>query len=565
MPKKEEFMKGGVPLSWTQVYNPLGHMLGSFIAALIPLLFFFWALAIRKMKGHVAGLLTVLIAVLEAILVYGMPISYSLEATFLGVADGLWHIGWIIVATVFLYNITVKAGQFEILRNSIAMLSEDRRLQVLLIAFSFGAFIEGAAGFGAPVAICAAILAGLGFNKFYAAGLSLVANTAPVAFGAIGAPIAGLAAVTGLEPDTLAAMVGRQLPVLSLIVPFWLVFIMCGWKRTKEVLPAILVCGLSFAVAQFFASNFLGYQLPDILSSITSLVCLALFLKVWKPKSIFRFKEEEAAASANGAIETSADGPNRKYTFGQIAKAWSPFLVLIVTVTLWGGSEWVKARLGHATFQIPVPGLNHHIFKTSPIVNEPTEYPAIFKFDILGAAGTSIFVAALISKFILRISWKEWGRIFVTTLKELRAPLVMIGAVIGLAYIENYSGMSATLGLGFANTGALFPFFAPILGWIGVFLTGSDTSSNALFGNLQKITGQQIGVDPVLLAAANSSGGVMGKMISPQSIAVGTAATGLIGNEGKLFAFTFKHSLFLLFIVCLITVLEAYVFNGLIP
>lgn len=573
--------KKGFVLQWTQVYDPFGNLLVSFIVALIPLLFFFWALAVKKMKGHYAGLLTVLIAVLESIIVYGMPTSFALESTFLGAGDGLWHIGWIILAAVFLYKLTVKAGQFEIMRNSIASLSEDRRLQALLIAFSFGAFIEGAAGFGAPVAICAAILAGLGFNKFYAAGLSLVANTAPVAFGAIGAPIAGLSSVTGIDPNLLAAMVGRQLPVLSLFVPFWLVFIMCGWKRTKEVMPAILVCGISFAVTQFLTSNYVGYQLPDIASAIVSLICLALFLKIWKPKNIFRFKGEEDAdgsskstlvpgtvaseqAAAVDPAEASVD-TSKKYTGVQILKAWSPFIVLIITVSLWGGSGWVKHILSYATFNFPIAGLNNHILKAPPIVNQLTKYAATYKFDILGAAGTSIFVAAIVSKFILRIPWKQWGQTFIETLKELRAPLIMIGAVLGLAYIENYSGMSATLGLGFASTGALFPFFAPLLGWIGVFLTGSDTSSNALFGNLQKITGQQIGVNPVLLAGANSSGGVMGKMISPQSIAVGTAATGQVGNEGRLFRFTLKHSLFLLSIVCVITVLEAYVFEWIIP
>lgn len=564
-------------MQWTQVYNPFGNMLISFIIALIPLLFFFWALAIKKMKGHYAGLLTVLLAVIEAIIVYGMPISFSLESTFFGAADGLWHIGWIILAAVFLYKLTVKAGQFEIIRSSIASLSGDRRLQALLIAFCFGAFIEGAAGFGAPVAICAALLAGLGFNKFYAAGISLVANTAPVAFGAIGSPIVGLAAVTGIDPDVLAAMVGRQLPVLSIFVPFWLVFIMVGWKRTKEVMPAILVCGISFAVTQFLTANYLGHQLPDIISAIVSLICLALLLQVWQPKSIFRFKGEEkqddktsasktAVAHGGAAPEQAATvDVSKKYTGKQIAKAWSPFIVLIITVSLWGGFDWVKKLLSYATIEFPIPGLNNNIFKAQPIVNELTEYEAVFKLDILGAAGTSILVAAFVSKFILGISWNQWGRTFMETLKELRAPLVMIAAVLGLAYIENYSGMSATLGLGFASTGMLFPVFAPLLGWIGVFLTGSDTSSNSLFGNLQTITGQQIGVDPVLLAGANSSGGVMGKMISPQSIAVGTAATGQVGNEGKLFAFTFKHSLFLLSIVCAITVLQAYVFEWMIP
>lgn len=568
-------------MEWTQVYDPFGNLFLSFLVALIPLLVFFWALAWRKMKGHYAGLLAVLVAVVESVVVFQMPTALAVESVFLGAADGLWHIGWIILAAVFLYKLTVKARQFEVIRNSIAAISVDRRIQALLIAFCFGAFIEGAAGFGAPVAICASILAGLGFNKFYAAGLSLLANTAPVAFGAIGAPIAGLSSVTGIDPNVLSAMIGRQLPVLSLIVPFYLILVMCGWKRTKEVMPAILVCGISFAVTQGLTANFLGYQLPDILSAIVSLICLVLFLRVWRPKSNFYFKDEApgtdggngqgtSAATAESAAASADDGETgvdtrKVYTAGQLAKAWSPFIVLIITVVLWGGFDWMKELLSVGTISIPVTGLDGSVMKAPPIVAEPTPYEAVFKFDILGAAGTAIFVAAIVSKFVLRMPWRDWSATFSETLKELQAPLIMIGAVLGLAFIENYSGMSATLGLGFAATGVLFPFFSPVLGWIGVFLTGSDTSSNALFGNLQKITGQQIGVDPVLLASANSSGGVMGKMISPQSIAVGTAATGLVGQEGKLFAFTVRHSLLLLSIVCVITVLQAYVFPWMIP
>lgn len=558
-------------MEWTQIYDPFNNLLVSFLVALIPLLFFFWALAVQKMPGHIAGLLAVLVAVLESIIVFHMPAGFSLESVFLGAADGLWHIGWIILAAVFLYKLTVKARQFEVIRNSIASISDDRRIQALLIAFCFGAFLEGAAGFGAPVAICASILAGLGFNKFYAAGLSLLANTAPVAFGAIGAPIAGLGAVTGIDPDILAAMIGRQLPVLSVVVPFYLILVMSGWKRTKEVMPAILVTGISFAVTQGLTANFVGYQLPDILSAIVSLVCLVLFLRIWQPKTNFYFKDEKPDAGTPVDGTSSGDDgevgvdTQKTYTRMQLAKAWSPFIVLIITVVLWGGFDWVKNILAVGTFNIPVSGLDGNVMKAPPIVDKLTAYDAVFKFDILGAAGTAIFVAAIVSKFVLRMSWKDWVATFRETLKELQAPLIMIGAVLGLAYVENYSGMSATLGLGFAATGALFPFFSPILGWIGVFLTGSDTSSNALFGNLQKITGQQIGVDPVLLAGANSSGGVMGKMISPQSIAVGTAATGQVGQEGKLFAFTIKHSLFLLAIVCVITVLQAYVFPWMIP
>lgn len=559
-------------MQWTQVYDPFNNLPVSFIVALIPLLFLFWALAIKKMRGHFAGVLTVLIAVLMTVIVYRMPAPFAIESTFLGSADGLWHIGWIIVAAVFLYKLTVKAGNFEVIRDSIASVSDDRRLQALLIAFCFGAFIEGAAGFGAPVAICAALLAGLGFNKFYAAGLSLVANTSPVAFGAIGAPIAGLGSVTGIDPDVLAAMVGRQLPVLSLVVPFYLVLIMSGWKRTKEVFPAILVCGISFAVTQFVSANFLGYQLPDILSALVSLVCLVLFLSKWKPKSTFHFASEQVSEQPkDGAVADTASGNTpktnapKKFSPRQILVAWSPFMVLIVTVILWGGFDTIKGWLAVGTFDIPATGLHKNIIKDTPIVKSKTPYDAVFTFDILAAAGTAIFVAALISKFILRLSWRDWAATFAETMTELKPPLIMIGAVVGLAYIENYSGVSGTLGLGFAATAGLFPFFSPLVGWLGVFLTGSDTSSNALFGNLQKITGQQIGVDPVLLSGANSSGGVMGKMVSPQSIAVGTAATGQVGQEGKLFAFTIRHSLAMLLIICIITTLQAYVFSWMIP
>lgn len=563
-------------MNWTQIYNPAGNMLLSFIVALIPILFFFWALAIKKMKGHHAGLWTVLVAVLVAIIFYHMPIRLVVESTLLGAANGLWPIGWIIVAAVFLYKLAVKAGQFDLMRSSIASLTEDRRLQALLIAFSFGAFLEGAAGFGTPVAIAGALLAGLGFNPFYAAGLCLIANTAPVAFGAIGSPIIAAAQVSGIDADLLSKMIGRQLPLLSVFVPFWLVFIMAGWKKTVEVLPAILVCGISFAVTQFFTSNYLGPELPDIASALVSLLALGLFLKIWQPKTVFRFKDEpvpndpsEEIASASkgrGASEQAATiTAGNKYSPGKIFKAWSPFLLLIVIIGLWGGFSSVKKLLSAATVEFPIPGLNNMILKAQPIVDNLTPYAASYKFDILAAAGTAILITTIFTKFIYSVSWIVWIRTFGSTLKELRQPLIMIASVLGLAYIANYSGISATLGLAFAMTGAFFPFFSPILGWIGVFLTGSDTSSNALFGNLQKITGQQIGVDPTLLVAANSSGGVTGKMISPQSIAVATAATGQVGKEGSLFRFTLKHSVFFVLIVSVLTVLEAYVFSWIIP
>ncbi|CAM3168215.1 L-lactate permease [Sporolactobacillus spathodeae] len=554
-------------MHWVQIYNPFGNMLVSFLVACIPIVYFFWALAIKKMKGYLAGLSTVLIALIESVLVYKMPVLLAVRATLFGAVQGLWPIGWIIITALFLYQLTVASGHFTIIQDSIASITQDRRLQALLIAFSFGAFLEGTAGYGAPVAIAAGLLIGLGFNPFYAAGLCLIANTAPVAFGAVGIPILTAAQVSGLDAHALSQMVGRQVPIVSMFVPFWLIFIMAGWKKTIEVLPAILVCGLSFAGVQFFTSNFMGPELPDIASSILSIVAMVAFLKVWKPKSTFRFKDERSVVSPGLGINEQAATIEavKHHSFKELFIAWSPFVTLIVIISLWGGVTAFKTLLAKATFLLPVPGLNLVIEKAQPIVSQLTPYEAIFKFDILGATGTAILVVCILSKFLLGMSWKIWFATLGKTLKELIIPLTMIVSVIGFAYIENYSGMSATLGLGLASTGAAFPFVSPLIGWLGVFLTGSDTSSNALFSNLQKITGHQIGVDPTLLVASNSSGGVTAKMISPQSIAVATAATGQVGKEGSLFMFTFKHSLLLVAIIGIISLLQAYVLQWMIP
>ncbi|RYL93485.1 L-lactate permease [Sporolactobacillus sp. THM7-4] len=555
-------------MHWVQNYNPLGNMILSFIVACVPIAFFVWALAIKKMKGHWAGLLTVLIAVLEAVLIYRMPVVPAVSATIYGAIQGLWPIGWIIVTAVFLYNLTVTSGHFDLIRDSISSVTEDRRLQALLIAFSFGAFLEGTAGFGTPVAIAGGLLAGLGFNPFFAAGLCLIANTAPVAFGGVGIPILTAAQVSGLDVHSISQMVGRQVPFLSIFVPFWLVFIMAGWKRTIEVLPAILVSGISFAAVQYFTSNFMGPELPDVASSIISLVAVTLLLRVWKPKTIFRFKDEPAVLSrSQGGFPEQAAAQEKvpKHPLGRVIQAWSPFIVLVLMICLWGGSNWLKDLLDRATVLAPVPGLNGVVFKAAPIVSQPVLYPAVYKFDSLAATGTSILVACILSKFLLQLTWNQWLTTLGKTLKSLIFPLVMIASVLGFAYIDNYSGMSATLGLGLASTGAAFPFFAPVIGWLGVFLTGSDTSSNALFSNLQKITGHQLGVDQTLLVAANSTGGVAAKMISPQSIAVATAATGQVGKEGSLFLFTIKHSLFFLLIIGVIVLLQAYVLQWMIP
>ena len=552
--------------TWTQDYYPVGGSLWlSAAVAAIPIVFFFIALAVLRMKGHVAALITVALAVLVAVIAYGMPVSMALAATGYGFLFGLWPISWIIIAAVFLYKLTVKTGQFEIIRSSVLTITADQRLQMVLIGFCFGAFLEGAAGFGAPVAITAALLVGLGFNPLYAAGLCLIANTAPVAFGALGIPITVAGKVTNTDPFLIGQMAGRQLPLLAMFVPLWLVYIMDGARGVRETWPAILVAGLSFAICQFFTSNFWAYELPDITSALFSLVCLSLFLKVWHPASAFSFQSV-------GAHTTVSVGPRESHSLGQIVKAWSPFIVLTVMVTVWtlpGFKDLFDAtKNGPLSALSPswhIPGLDNQVVRDVPIVGKPTPYPAAYKFDILAATGTSILISAIVSAFILGVGVKMFFETFFETLRELMKPVFTIGLVLGFAFIANYSGMSSTLGLAFAATGALFPFFSPFLGWLGVFLTGSDTSSNALFANLQAVTAQQIGVNPILTIGANTTGGVTGKMISPQSIAVACAAVGLVGKESDLFRFTLKHSLFFALLIAIITYIQAYYLPWMIP
>lgn len=535
---------------WQQLYAPLGSLGLSALAALIPIIFFFLALAVLRLKGHVAGSITLVLALLVAIFAYGMPVDMALASAGYGFLYGLWPIAWIIVAAVFLYKLTVQSGQFEVIRDSVLSITDDRRLQMLLIGFSFGAFLEGAAGFGAPVAITAALLVGLGFNPLYAAGLCLIANTAPVAFGALGIPITVAGQVTGIDPFKIGAMTGRQLPILSIIVPFWLVAMMDGLKGVKETWPAALVAGVSFAITQYFTSNFIGPELPDITSALVSLVSLTLFLKVWRPVG----SQQPASCS---------------YSTGQIIKAWSPFLILTVLVTIWTLKPF-KALFGKdgalhdLVLYFPITSIDKLVMKVEPIVTKATAIPAVFKFDPLSATGTAIFLSALLSMLVLRISLKDGLTSLGKTLVELRWPILSIGMVLAFAFVANFSGMSSTLALVLAGTGAAFPFFSPLLGWLGVFLTGSDTSSNALFGSLQATTAHQIGVNDTLLVAANTSGGVTGKMISPQSIAVACAATGMVGRESDLFRFTLKHSLIFAVFVGLITLAQAYWFTGML-
>ncbi|WP_026960745.1 L-lactate permease [Alicyclobacillus herbarius] len=545
---------------FTQWYTPIAGSVGwSALVAVIPILYFFVALVGLRMRAHVAALSTVILAILDAWIVFRFPLDKAVSASIYGMFTGLWPIGWIVFAAVFLYRITVNTGFFDVIRQSISGLSEDRRIQALLIAFSFGAFLEGTSGFGTPVAVAAAMLAGLGFNPMYAAGICLLANTAPVAFGAVGIPITAMATATGSSPLLISQMVGRILPFASLIVPFWLMVVMSGWRGMREVFPAALTCGLSFAITQFAVSNFVGPELPDILAAIVSILCLMILLRFWQPKTVWRFPDEPLSTLHPGQ-PTRTSRPRA----GEIFRAWSPFLVLCLFIILWAIPA-VKNVLAHATVLVNWPDLHLKVAEAAPIVNKAAPLAAQWKLDILGATGTSILLAAVVAKFILGQSWANWFRTLNETFRSLIYPLLTIAFVVGFGYLFNYSGMAATIAMALAATGALFSFFAPFLGWLGVFLTGSDTSSDLLFGNLQKLTALQLGLNPYLTMGANSAGGVMGKMISPQSIAVGTSATGLVGHEGDLYRFTLKHSVALVLFVAIITTVYAYVFPNAIP
>ena len=551
---------------WAQVYDPANQIWVSSLVALIPIAFFFIALAVLRMKGYLAGTITVALSLLIAIGFYGMPVDRAFASGLFGFFYGLWPIAWIIISAVFLYKISVRTGQFDIIRASILHVTEDQRLQMLMVGFAFGAFLEGAAGFGAPVAITAALLVGLGFKPLYAAGLCLIVNTAPVAFGAMGIPVIVAGQVTGIDPFHIGQMAGRQLPFLTIIVLFWIMAIMDGWRGVRETWPAVLVAGGSFAIAQYLTSNFIGPELPDITASLASLICLTAFLKVWRPSRIFRFEPEEGDVS----VATLDAAAHEQHTRGQIIKAWTPFVILTAVVTVWTLKPFkalfaAGGALEHWTFKWPVPHLDQLVQKVQPIVKEPSIYAAVYKLDLLAATGTAILVAALISIAFLRMRPRAAIEAFSETIRELKLPIYSIGMVLAFAFIANYSGLSATLALALANTGHAFTFFSPFLGWLGVFLTGSDTSSNALFSALQAATAQQIGVPEVLLVAANTTGGVTGKMISPQSIAIACAAVGLVGKESDLFRFTVKHSLVFTTLVGIITTLQAYVLTWMVP
>ena len=548
---------------WSQNYDPAGNVWVSALVALIPILFFFLALTKLRLKGYVAGTITVVLSLAVALLFYRMPVANALAAGVYGFFYGLWPIAWIIVAAVFLYKVSVKTGQFDIIRSSILSVTEDQRLQLILVGFCFGAFLEGAAGFGAPVAITAALLVGLGFKPLYAAGLCLIGNTAPVAFGAMGIPVIVAGQVSGIDPMAISQMAGRQLPFMTIIVLFWLMAIMDGWRGVKETWPAVLVGGGSFALTQFLTANYIGPELPDITSAIVALVTLTTFLKFWQPKRIFRFEPEP------GSVKIDAASPI-KLTAGVVFKAWSPFIILTAMVTIWSLKPFkalfaAGGALSSTVFNIPVPMLHNLVQKMAPVVAAPTPYGAVYSFNWLSATGTAIVIAAVLAIIFLRLKPAVAIKTLGETFKELALPIYSIGMVLAFAFIANYSGLSTTLAMALAHTGKAFAFFSPFLGWIGVFLTGSDTSANALFGALQATTAAQLGLPEVLAVTANTTGGVTGKMISPQSIAIACAAVGLAGKESDLFRFTVKHSLAFLVLIGIICTLQAYVFPWMIP
>jgi lactate permease len=545
---------------WNQVYNPFDNAALSTIAAAIPVVTLLVLIASGKVKAHIAAIIALVLANLVAIFLFTMPANMAVRASLLGIVSGFFPIGWIVLNVIFMYQLTVTTGRFEVLKRAVGGVTVDRRLQLLLIAFSFGAFFEGASGFGTPVAITGSILIGLGFSPLAASGLSLIANTAPVAYGALGTPIQGLASVTGLDPFTLGAMVGRQLPIFSLIVPFWVVWAFAGWKGMKDIWPAILVTGLSFAIPQFLISNYVNPWIVDIGASMISMGCLILFLKVWQPKVLWlsaalRGKDESAGTMAAAKLIDPTP-----LTSGELLSALLPWVILCAILLVWGTDAFKAAVNPIFTWNYPVPELHNMINKVAPVVQTPTKEAAIFSFTYLSFTGSGILIAAVISGFLMGLSPVKIVSEYARTIKLCAYSLITISAMLAIGTLTRLSGVDATLGLAFAATGVLYPFFGTLLGWLGVALTGSDTSSNILFGNLQKITSQQLGLSPILMGAANSSGGVMGKMIDAQSIVVASTATNWFGHEGTILRFVFKHSIALACLVGLFVMLQAYVY-----
>jgi len=543
---------------WQHNYTPLGgSLIWSSVIAALPILVLLYLLGVKRKPAWISAVAGLAATMLVALFLYHMPVTQMIAATAYGAANGLFPIGWIVIWALVLYRLILDTGNFECIKYSLRNLTSDRRLQALLIAFAFGAFVEGAAGFGTPVAVASAMLAGLGFSPFYAAAICLLANTAPVAFGSIGIPAITLASITGLPLARLSAGIGRICAPVSLFVPAYMMVVMGGWSGLARVFPAALVCGVVFAGMQFIISNYIGPQLTDIIASITAMGALVLLFLVWKPK-------DQASPSLGGSADSSPASAVR-YSLGQIFLAWSPYLLLVICVLLWGWQAMQKP-LNSVSILIRWPGLHNQIARIPPVTASVSPYPAIFNLNWLSASGTSCMIATFLSVIVLRVSPRQFWKIFAATMRQLSFALVTLAAVLAIAFLMNYCGATGTLGLAFAATGASFPFFSAILGWLGVFLSGSDTAANALFGNLQVVTASKLGVNPVLMAASNSAGGVMGKMISLSSIAVATAATGLKPeDEARLFRFTLRHSVILASAIGLVVVFYAYIAPGLQP
>jgi lactate permease len=544
-------------MTWSQVYDPLRNPVLSTLLAALPIIVLLGTLGLLKIRAHYAALLGLATSLIVAALVFRMPMRMAFSALAYGTGYGLFPIGWIILNVIFLYQLTNERGLFDTLRRSIAGLTEDRRLQLLLVAFCFGAFFEGASGFGTPVAVTGAILIGLGFSPLNASALALIANTAPVAFGALGTPLIGLQSVTGLDLKSLSAMVGRQLPFFSLIVPFWLIWAFAGFRGMAEIWPAILVAGVCFAVPQFLVSNFHGPWLVDVIAAVVSMGALTLFMKFWQPARIWRFPGEQSKTTS------SIDSPAR-HSRAEIFRAWLPWIILSVLVFVWGLPQTKSLLDGFSAPKISVQSLDKLVLRVPPVVAKPTAEPAVFNFNWLSATGTGILLASIIAGFAMGLSFSDLVGVYWKTLKLVRYSLLTIAAMMAIGFTTRYSGLDATLGLAFARTGFLYPFFGTMLGWLGVALTGSDTSSNVLFGSLQRITAGQLGISPTLMAAANSSGGVMGKMIDAQSIVVASTATRWYGHEGEILRYVFFHSLALAALVGLLVMLQAYVFTSMV-
>ncbi|MEA2942832.1 MAG: lactate permease [Bradyrhizobium sp.] len=545
---------------WNQIYDPLGNATLSTIAAALPVVTLLVLIASGKVKAHIAALIALIVANIITIFIYSMPAAMSVKASLLGVVVGFFPIGWIVLNVIFLYRVTVETGRFELLKRAVGGVTEDRRLQLLLIAFAFGAFFEGASGFGTPVAITGAVLIGLGFSPLAASGLSLIANTAPVAYGALGTPIQGLASVTGLDPYILGAMVGRQLPFFSLLVPFWVVWAFAGWRGMIAVWPAILVTGVSFAIPQFVISNYINPWIVDIGASLISMGCLILFLKVWQPKELWlspALRGNDESAATMSPVKTIDKTP---LTSAELWSALLPWIIVCIVMLIWGNGAFKNWANSIFVWNYEVPDLDKMINKVPPVAAKPTPERAVFGFTYLSFTGSGMLIAAIISGLLMGFSPAkligEYGR----TVKLCAISLITISAMLAIGTLTRLSGVDATLGLAFAATGVLYPFFGTLLGWLGVALTGSDTASNILFGNLQKITSEQLNISPILMSAANSSGGVMGKMIDAQSIVVASTATNWYGHEGTILRYVFMHSIVLACLVGLLVMLQAYVY-----